>query len=99
MAGRGSGAGQADGPGPDGPAPEAASAKVPAQTLRSWDAAEARLFPLIMTRPDEYERSLTLVQVLLRWLRSNCQDIPALLAESARGEAIVADAAGGLARH
>jgi hypothetical protein len=94
MAGHGSGAGQAGGSGRCGPAPAAAPAEVPAQTLRSWDAAEARLFPLIMARPDEYERSLTLVQALLGWLRGNCQDIPALLAESARGEALVADAAG-----
>jgi hypothetical protein len=52
-----------------------------------------------MARPDEYERSLILIQVLLRWLRSSCPDVPALLTESARGEAIVADAAGGLSRH
>jgi hypothetical protein len=52
------------------------------------------LFPLIMARPDAYERSLTMVQTLLAWLRGRCPDIPALIAEAARGEAIVADASG-----
>jgi hypothetical protein len=69
-------------------------ADVPAETLRAWDAAEARLFPLVMARPEEYERSLTLIQVLLGWLRGRCQDVPALLAESARGPAIITEAAG-----
>jgi hypothetical protein len=68
-------------------------ADVPAETLRAWDAAEARLFPLVMARPEEYERSLTVIQVVLGWLRSRCQDVPALLAESARGAAIIAEAA------
>ncbi|HEX4656891.1 MAG TPA: hypothetical protein VH307_05870 [Streptosporangiaceae bacterium] len=98
MAGRG-GDIQAGGSGPDRPGPTEAAAgvgadAVPAETLRSWDAAEARLFPLVMARPDEYERSLALIQVLLGWLRSQCQDVPALLAQSARGGAIVTDAAG-----
>jgi hypothetical protein len=60
--------------------------------LRSWDAAEAQLFPLIMARPDAYERSLSLIQLVLAWLRANCADVPALLAQAARGESIVADA-------
>ena len=99
MAGHGSGAGRAGGSGQDAPAHSAAPADVPAQTLRSWDAAEAGLFPLIMARPHEYERSLSLVQILLGWLRDNCADIPALLAESARGEALVAGAVGGRPGH
>ena len=66
---------------------------VPAETLRSWDAAEARLFPLVMARPEVYERSLAMIDVLLGWLRSRCPDIPALLVQSARGGAIVASAA------
>lgn len=98
MAGRG-GDMQAGGSGPDRPGPTEAAARVgadavPAETLRSWDAAEARLFPLVMARPDEYERSLAVIQVLLGWLRSQCQDVPALLAQSARGGAIVTDATG-----
>jgi hypothetical protein len=99
MAGHGSGAGRAGGSGQDAPAHSAAPADVPAQTLRSWDAAEAGLFPLIMARPHEYERSVSLVQILLGWLRDNCADIPALLAESARGEALVAGAVGGRPGH
>jgi hypothetical protein len=99
MAGRG-GDVPAGGSGPDRPGPgEAATARestVPAETLRSWDTAEARLFPLVMARPEEYERSLALIGVLLGWLRSRCPDIPALLGQSARGAAIVADAAGEL---
>lgn len=75
-----------------GQGPGGQQAEVPAQILRSWDAAEAQLFPLIMARPDAYQRSLSVVQLLLGWLRSSCQDIPALLAQSARGAAILADA-------
>jgi hypothetical protein len=60
--------------------------------LRSWDAAEAQLFPLIMARPDAYERALSLVRLLLTWLRSSCPDVPALLAQAALGEAILVDA-------
>lgn len=67
---------------------------VPARLLRSWDAAEAQLFPLIMARPDAYERSLSLVQLLLAWLRSSCPDVQALLAQAARGDTILADAGG-----
>src|ERR1022692_5136566 len=92
MAGHGSGAGRAGSCGQDPPARDAGPADVPAQTLRSWDAAEAGLFPLIMARPHEYERSLTVVQMLLGWLRDNCADIPALLGQSSRGEALAAEA-------
>lgn len=94
MAGRGSGDLEAGGSGPDWSAPGLEQAAVPAQTLRSWDAAEAQLFPLIMARPEAYERSVIMVQTLLVWLRDRCPDIPALLAEAARGQAIVADAGG-----
>jgi hypothetical protein len=94
MAGDGSGAGRAGGCGQDAHLRGAAPAEVPALILRTWDAAEAGLFPLIMARPHEYERSLSLIQLLVGWLRDNCADIPALLAESARGEEFIADAAG-----
>jgi hypothetical protein len=92
----GSGPGES-GPGGGGPgmaAPGERQAGVPARLLRSWDAAEAQLFPLIMARPDAYERSLSLVQLLLAWLRSSCPDVQALLAQAARGDAIFADAGG-----
>jgi hypothetical protein len=67
---------------------------VPVWLLRAWDAAEAQLFPLIMARPDAYERSLSLVQLLLAGLRSSCPDVQALLAQAARGDAIVAEVGG-----
>ena len=68
-------------PGPD----------VPAAVLRSWDQAEARLFPLVMARPDLYERALRQVSVLAAQLRETCPDMPALLAEHERGAALAAD--------
>lgn len=70
------------------------STAVPAETLRSWDEAEARLFPLVMSRPEAYQRALLLIQDVLGRLRSTAQDIPALLAESGRGAALVAEATG-----
>ena len=91
----GSGPGES-GPGGAGPGVAAGERQpgIPAWLLRSWDAAEAQLFPLIMARPDAYERSLSLVQLLLAWLRSSCPDVRALLVQAARGDAILADAAG-----
>jgi hypothetical protein len=71
-----------------------ARAVVPAATLRSWDEAEARLFPLVMSRPEAYQRALILIQEVLGRLRSSCDDIPALLAESGRGAALAAEATG-----
>ena len=68
-------------PGPD----------VPAAVLRSWDQAEARLFPLVMARPDLYERALRQVSVLAAQLRETCPDMPALLAEHERGAALAGD--------
>lgn len=68
---------------------------VPAETLRSWDEAEARLFPLVMSRPEAYQRALLLIQDVLGRLRSTARDIPALLAESGRGAVLAAEATGG----
>jgi hypothetical protein len=68
--------------------------QVPAATLRSWDEAEARLFPLVMARPDEYERSLRLIQAVQARLRHEAQDIPALLAQAGRGADLVTEVAG-----
>jgi hypothetical protein len=64
---------------------------VPAAVLRSWDQAEARLFPLVMARPDLYERALRQVSVLAAQLRETCPDVPALLAEHERGAALAGD--------
>ena len=72
----------------------AANTVIPAETLRSWDEAEARLFPLVMSRPEAYQRALLLIQEVLGLLRTSAQDIPALLAESARGAALAAEATG-----
>ncbi len=95
MAGDAPGNANAGGSGPEGPGPQAGRADVDAQLLRSWDEAEARLFPLVMSRPEAYERALVLIADALGQLRNICDDIPALLAESARGAAILAEAAGG----
>ena len=65
---------------------------VPAEVLRSWDLAEARLFPLVMARPDLYERSVRLIGALAARLRQTCPDVPALLAEHGRGAALAEEA-------
>lgn len=62
--------------------------------LRSWDEAEARLFPTIMARPDVYQESVGLIQRLVGVLRETCLDLPALLAAHERGGDLVADLAG-----
>jgi hypothetical protein len=72
-----------------------AGTAIPAETLRSWDEAESRLFPLVMSRPEAYQRALLLIQDVLGRLRDTAQDIPALLAESRRGAALATEAAGG----
>jgi hypothetical protein len=58
---------------------------VPPAVLRSWDEAEARLFPLVMAQPELYEQALGAIQRLLERLRETCQDLPALLAAHERG--------------
>ena len=58
---------------------------VPASVLRSWDEAEARLFPLVMAQPELYQQALGAVQQLLERLRETCHDLPALLAAHERG--------------
>lgn len=74
------------------PPPTGGQHGVPAEVLRSWDLAEARLFPLVMARPDLYERSVRLIGALAARLRETCPDVPALLAEHARGAAPTAEA-------
>src|SRR5580692_12489168 len=58
---------------------------MPRAVLRAWDEAEARLFPLVMARPDLYQRSVSMIQRLLGRLRETCPDLPALLAANERG--------------
>jgi hypothetical protein len=67
--------------------------QVPAAILRAWDEAEAKLFPLVMARPEEYERSLRLIRTLAVRLRADCQDFGALLAAHDRGGELAAEVA------
>jgi len=77
--------------GPGGPPPPGPG--VPPAVLRSWDEAEARLFPLVMAQPELYQQALGAVQRLLERLRETCRDLPALLAAHERGGGLL-DGAG-----
>jgi hypothetical protein len=90
MAGPGSG-----GSGPQGSEPRSVAA-VPRAVLRSWDEAEARLFPTIMARPDVYQQAVSLIQRLLGRLRETCPDLPSLLAAHARGGDLADEVADGV---
>ena len=68
---------------------------MPRAVLRSWDEAEARLFPTIMARPDVYQQALSLIQLLLGRLRETCPDLPSLLAAHQRGGDLVGELAAG----
>lgn len=78
------------GPG-ESPTEVPAELQVPPSVLRSWDEAEARLFPLVMAQPEVYELALGLVRRLLERLRETCPDLAALLAAHERGADLVAD--------
>ena len=69
---------------------------VPAAVLRSWDQAEAKLFPLVMARPDAYERALRMIAELAARLRDTCPDVPALLAAHNTGADLVTEPAVGI---
>jgi hypothetical protein len=69
---------------------------VPAAVLRSWDEAEAKLFPLVMARPDAYERALRMIADLAARLRETCPDVPALLAAHERGADLVVEPSVGI---
>ncbi len=62
---------------------------VPPSVLRSWDEAEARLFPLVMAQPELYQQALGAIQALLGPLRETCPDLAALLAAHERGGDLV----------
>jgi hypothetical protein len=62
---------------------------VPPSVLRSWDEAEARLFPLVMAQPELYQQALGVIQRLLERLRETCPDLAALLAAHERGGDLV----------
>ena len=63
---------------------------MPPSVLRSWDEAEARLFPLVMAQPELYQEALGAIQRLLEQLRETCQDLPGLLAAHERGGDLLA---------
>ena len=65
---------------------------MPPSVLRSWDEAEARLFPLVMAQPELYQEALGAIQRLLEQLRETCQDLPGLLAAHERGGDLLAGA-------
>lgn len=88
MAGSGS---EPGGSGGSGFAGQPAGTAIPRAVLRSWDQAEARLFPLVMARPDLYQRSVSMIQRLLAYLRETCPDLPSLLAAHERGGELVAE--------
>lgn len=77
------------GSGPDESGGAAATA-VPPVVLRSWDEAEAVLFPLVMARPDLYQQAIGLIRRLAALLRETCPDVPSLLAAHARGADVAA---------
>src|SRR4029077_18656694 len=78
--------------GPGGSPPPEPGA--PPAVLRSWDEAEARLFPLVMAQPELYQQALGAVRQLLERLRETCQDLPALLAAHERGRGLLESAGG-----
>ena len=93
----GPGHGEATSPGTPGPGAAATGAsQVPAAVLRSWDHAEAKLFPLVMARPDVYERALRMIADLGARLRETCPDVPALLAAHERGAGLVTEPSAGI---
>ena len=78
--------------GPGDPQPrEPREPGVPPSVLRSWDEAEARLFPLVMAQPELYKQALGMVRQVIARLRETCPDLPALLAAHERGGDLVAD--------
>jgi hypothetical protein len=51
---------------------------VPSQLLSDWKSAEERLYPVVMVRPDLYERSVRMVRAVTDAL-AGCLDLPALV--------------------
>src|SRR5499427_3962631 len=79
-------------PGPQLPT----AAQVPPAVLRSWDQAEAKIFPLVMARPEVYERALRMIADLAARLRETCPDLPALLTAHERGADLVTEPSPGV---
>jgi hypothetical protein len=78
-------------PGTPGTPKAPAGSQVPLAVLRSWDQAEAKIFPLVMARPEVYERALHMIADLAARLRETCPDLPTLLAAHERGADLVTE--------
>ena len=66
---------------------------IPPQVLSDWKAAEERLYPVVMVRPDLYERAVRMVRAVTDEL-AGCLDLPALAAAWGGAAEIVHRAAG-----
>jgi hypothetical protein len=64
---------------------------VPLVLTSSWDQAEAKLYPAVTTRPDLYQRVLTIVARTVERLRGLGPSTGALLAAAERGPDLVAE--------
>lgn len=64
---------------------------VPDRTAALWQQAEARLYPAVTTRPDLYQRVVTIVRLTVDRLRLLGSSTGALLAAAQRGADLVAD--------
>jgi hypothetical protein len=67
---------------------------VPSQLLSDWKAAEERLYPVVMVRPDLYERSVRMVRAVADEL-AGCLDLAALVKAWGTAAEIVHRAASG----
>lgn len=74
---------------------------VPLQLSSSWDQAEAKLYPAVTTRPDLYQRVLTIVAHTVERLRGLGASTGALLAAADQRGGLVSDvmAEHGLSAH
>ena len=74
------------------------SEHIPAAVLGSWGQAEARLYQVVLTRPDAYQRGVVLVGRVSAVLVAESSDVEGLLARAAAEETagwpIVGDQAG-----
>ncbi|MDQ1565367.1 MAG: hypothetical protein QOF96_247 [Actinomycetota bacterium] len=66
---------------------------VPPQVLSDWKAAEERLYPVVMVRPDLYERAVSMVRVVADEL-AGCLDLAALVQAWGEAAGIVHRASG-----
>ena len=64
---------------------------VPMVLAASWDQAEAKLYPAVTTRPDLYQRVLTVVRLTVDRLQALGPSTGALLAAAEQGPALVSE--------